>query len=146
MALLSLLPYAPYACAGLALLAAALLCSNSILRKRLKAAQRASPADGALEKEFRLERFDVLWYPRVSYSPVSKTVAKARAGLPHCKSCVLPLSVSPSDGKWACSRCRTAYATTLADLAVVDSIEREALRYFLERNKDYQVTSAAGRA
>ena len=113
------------------------------LKKCLDALQRAPVVQ---EREYRVERFDVLWYPVVSFSPASKTVSGARAGLPHCKSCVLPLGSGGSDGGWVCPRCKTAYPASLADLAVVDTVGREALRYFLERDKDYKVTAGASRA
>ena len=89
------------------------------------------------KQEYRLERFDLVWFPTVSFSPSEKTVLNAAPGLPHCRKCLLPLS--QDRGEWACRQCAARFPDSLADLAVTDQITKQALQWFLERHPGYRV-------
>ena len=41
--------------------------------------------------EYRLERYELLWYPTVTVSPQEKTILSAAPGLPHCRHLPAPV-------------------------------------------------------
>ncbi len=97
-----------------------------------------SSAPGADESwETRIERLEVLWYPVIHFSAAAKRVVKTVPGVPHCKACVLPLTLKDGKG-WVCPRCDNHFAESLVDVSILDMIGKQALRYFLERHKEYQ--------
>lgn len=134
------------ACAALAALAAGLLVWALALR-RARASARADSAARErelaelkarpLEVEYRIERFDVLWYPVVTADPAARRVLKTLAGSPHCARCSVRLKSTGAERGWACPECGFHVAAALADLQVTDTVAQEALRYFLQRRKDY---------
>ena len=85
-----------------------------------------------------MERFEVLWFPTVTALPVVKEIQQVAAGLPHCKTCVEPLSLSGGQNEWACRRCGARFPATLADLFVTDTLAKDALKFFQERHADYK--------
>lgn len=86
--------------------------------------------------EYRLERFDLIWYPVVSYQEKDKVLARASPGVPFCRKCVKPLA--PDDEGWKCPGCGARSPDSIADTAATDSIVREAIRCFLQRRPDYR--------
>ncbi|MFH1723098.1 MAG: hypothetical protein ABII00_00600 [Elusimicrobiota bacterium] len=97
------------------------------------AALRAKP----VEREFRIERYDVLWFPVVTSSPAEKKVLGVKSGLPHCKKCALPLKAATGSEAWSCSACGAQSPASVTDLYVSDSIAKLALQYFQQRHSDY---------
>lgn len=91
--------------------------------------------------EYRLERFDVLWFASVTALPASREVARVVAGLPHCPSCVVPLAKSAKGEGWSCPRCEFATTAALEDVALMDVIEKQALRHFKERHPDFRTAA-----
>jgi hypothetical protein len=119
-----------------------LLIAETARRRKLAARVQTLEAAVALleggpkSAEFRVDRYDLLWYPKVEFSEKDKTFGKIAAGIPHCKKCVLPLKL---DGKeWVCSGCSQRRPESVADIMVMDSITKEATAFFLERHKDFR--------
>ncbi len=117
--------------------------SSSRLRRRLLEVEeevvRLRAAGKAPEvREYRVERFDVLWFPQVSYRSASKEVLAVGPGVPHCKACVEPLKSSGGRSEWACSRCGASFAESIVDLSSMDIVAGEALKWFLERFKGFR--------
>lgn len=137
---------AAVAAGAFALVAFALYIREASARKRAEA--RLAPIEAELQAlknrsekhEFRIERFDLVWYPVVTVDPNAKTIQSAAPGVPHCKACILPLVLEKD--AWACRQCGTKHAASLADLAVTDQIVRTALQYFQERHPGYRVAKA----
>ena len=141
------LPLTPHeralAAAVLGLLLALLLQTwrASRLRSRLAglAAELKGLREGPQKAESRIDRYDLLWFPTVAYLPAAKEIAAVSPGLPHCRACVVPLSLSA--GQWTCPQCGAKHPESVADLAVLDGISKEAVRLFLERNKGYRLAA-----
>ena len=89
--------------------------------------------------EYRIERYELLWFPVVTASPQSQEVLSVVCGLPHCRSCLRPLTVSRETGDWLCAECQQRYPASLSDTMVTDGIEKDAVKYFLDRNKSYRI-------
>lgn len=108
------------------------------LRKRLAEleGQKQAVANGTKESEYRIERYDVLWFPAVVSSPTQKKVVQVKTGVPHCMACVLPLTMK-GDSSWSCAKCAKRFQSSLIDVMVTDSINSQAVKYFLDRNKGY---------
>lgn len=83
--------------------------------------------------EYRLERFDVLWFPVVTYAPETGEVLQVVAGVPHCPRCAKPLKAPPGDGEWSCPSCGARRPASVTDLTVADSVAKQAREYFLQR-------------
>ncbi|MBI4349544.1 MAG: hypothetical protein HY553_22100 [Elusimicrobia bacterium] len=130
----------PWGIAGLSAVAAAAYAfaySRACRRAAQLEVESARLREEPKTNEYRLERFDLVWYPAVTYAERDKLVVKAASGVPHCKACVAPLS---SSGKgWKCPGCQTMRPETIADTAATDSVMKEALRFFLQRRADYRV-------
>lgn len=87
--------------------------------------------------EFRIERFDLLWFPVVTASVQEMMITAVNPGVPHCGKCAVPLGI---DGKeWACARCGARHPETLSDTMVLDTISQLAVKYFQERRPGYRV-------
>ena len=114
-------------------------------RGRRKAQAERDAALGELQalrsrpgkQEFRLDRYELLWFPVVTFSEQDKTILSAAPGVPHCRSCLIPLALNHES--WDCRQCGKRNAASLADTAVTDSIVNEALRYFSERHPGYSI-------
>lgn len=142
------LPFLPAATA--ALLAIGFLVLYLVEKRRagaLAAQLRESQALAASFKtapqtfEYRVERFELIWYPLLTVSPAERAITAAAAGLPHCRNCAVAFK---SEGKdWACPKCNDRRPETVADTMVVDSVIKEAVKFFLDRHPDYR--SALGR-
>ena len=118
----------------------------SLLETRLEALRKDNEKlrSGPQTWEYRIERFDVVWFPMLTTAPATREITQLNAGLPHCPSCVRPLGISGHDGEWACSKCQAKFAGSLADLAVTDVVNKQALRYFQERHPDYTPGKGVG--
>lgn len=90
--------------------------------------------------EFRVERFELLWFPNVSVSDQERVILGVSAGVPHCRPCLLPLSLDR--GQWACRQCAARHPESLGDLMVIDSISKQALAWFQERHPGYRIAKA----
>lgn len=88
------------------------------------------------EQEFRLEQYELLWFPTMTYSEKEKKILKAVVGVPHCIKCCVPIKVMDQK-EWHCPRCEKRYPASVTDLTVMDSIEALARKYFVERHPDY---------
>src|SRR5436309_2777310 len=64
--------------------------------------------------EYRIERYELLWFPLVAASREAREVLTVVCGLPHCKTCVRPLSVSRETADWVCAECRRRYPSSLS--------------------------------
>lgn len=129
----------PWAVAGLSAVAAAsfaVACSRAHQRGRELEGELATLRETPKTNEYRLERFDLVWYPAVTYAEKDKLVTKASPGVPHCKTCVVPLA--SSGGGWKCPGCRTVRPDSIADTAATDSVVKEAMRFFLQRRADFR--------
>ena len=113
---------------------------------RLRRALRRAAALEAGDKtvEYRIERFDILWYPVLTASPASKTVVSVKAGLPHCRKCLQALKLAEEE--WACAKCGTKYPEAVADIASLDAVAKTATGYFLERHPGYHAAAPAAKA
>lgn len=89
--------------------------------------------------EFSAERFDVVWFPSITTSPASKEVTQVSAGVPHCKACLVPLSILSDKDHSECPRCNSKFASSFANLMVLDSITKLALQYFQSKHPGYKV-------
>jgi len=85
------------------------------------------------EHEYRIEQFDVLWFPTVIFEKGSSAEATAKSGLPHCRKCVTPLKAGDAGEEWACPGCGFKCPASVTDLTVMGTIEKTALQYFCER-------------
>jgi hypothetical protein len=94
------------------------------------AAQRSAP----LEREYRIELFDLAWFPLVKVDPIKNSVLEVQAGLPHCRACVTPLKPAQGSSEWACPKCGARRPSTVADLAVIDDVKKSALALFRQRH------------
>ena len=132
---------AVFASGGLALLLFILYVRERALRSRLEA-RIQQPQEGLSRPETweaRIDRLDVLWFPIVTYSSAAKKVTKTAPGVPYCKNCVEPLSLSKGNGGgWMCPQCKAAFPESLADVSIGDMVTKQALKQFLERRKDYR--------
>lgn len=90
--------------------------------------------------ETRIERLEVLWYPVVQYLPGQKKVIKTVPGVPHCKKCAAPLSLSKEGKGWVCPQCGDHFVESLVDVSILDIVAKQALKYFLERHKEYRAS------
>jgi hypothetical protein len=105
---------------------------RSLLQKQLAQAQRERDAlrEKASKREYRMERFEALWFPTVTLGPDGGAVSAA-AGLPHCKACAVPLKLGA--GEWACPGCGRKLPESLADTQVTDSVAKQALEWHRQR-------------
>jgi hypothetical protein len=114
-------------------------------RARRKAQTERDEALGELQalrskpgkQEFRLERFELLWFPVVTFSEKDRSILSAAPGVPHCRACLIPLALNHES--WDCRQCGGRHAASLADTAVTDAIVNEALRFFSERHPGYSI-------
>ena len=138
---------APPLLAGLLLLVvaiAAALCLWAAARRR-KAEAALATAQAELQalrskpsqQEFRMERFELIWYPVITYSASDQAILSAAPGVPHCRACILPLVLER--GEWLCRQCASKHPESLADMLVTDSIVAQALKYFQERHPGYRI-------
>ena len=88
-------------------------------------------------QEYRLERYDLVWYPAITYSPPDLAILSAAPGVPHCRACIVPLVLER--GEWLCRQCAAKHPESLADLTVTDSIVNQALKWFQERHPGYRI-------
>ncbi|MBI4377251.1 MAG: hypothetical protein HY549_12475 [Elusimicrobia bacterium] len=91
----------------------------------------------AQTREFRIERFDLIWYPTVTYLPHSKRIVSIVPGAPHCRSCFAALSLKGEF--WSCPSCGRQSPGSLGDLMVMDAITKETLKHFQERMRGYDL-------
>ncbi len=117
--------------------------SASRLRRRLleveEEAVRLRAAGKAPEvREYRVERFDVLWFAQVTFRSAAREVTSVAPGVPHCKACVEPLTSAGGRSAWTCARCGASFAESIVDLSSMDIVAGEALKWFLERFKGYR--------
>jgi hypothetical protein len=115
----------------------------------LKRAQRAEELRAKAEKalrdsknqperaEFRIERFDLLWYPVVSASLETMRIDSVVVGVPHCGKCAVPLGLAGKE--WACARCSARHPESVTDTMATDSVAQQAVKYFQERRPGYRV-------
>lgn len=133
---------AALALAVLALLAAYLRERRGALRLRSKWAaldeELRALKSRPERQEFRIERFDLLWYPAVTFSPGSQEIVAVSPGVPHCRACVAPLALN--SGQWACAQCGARHPESLGDLMVIDSVTQQALKHFEERHKGFRLS------
>lgn len=128
--------------------AAAVLAAAAYIKERLArvaARRRADTLEGELKAlksrpekhEFRLERFELLWFPTVTASPQDKLIQSVAPGVPHCKACLLPLSLEKNE--WRCRQCSAIFPESLGDVQVTDSISNQALQWFQQRHPGYRL-------
>lgn len=96
---------------------------------------------GPETREYRIERFDVLWFPTVTFRSAAREADSCAAGVPHCKACVEPLTSSGGRSAWGCPKCAAQFPESLVDLATTDMVAGEAMKWFLERNKGFRARS-----
>jgi len=131
--------------------AAALVAAAGYIKERLArgaAESRAATLDGELKAlrsrpekhEFRVERFELLWFPTVTVSPREKTIQAVAPGVPHCKACLLPLALEKD--QWRCRQCSALHPESLGDVQVTDSISSQALQWFQQRHPGYRVAKS----
>ena len=127
-----------------ALFAAAFFRGRS-LRRRLM--ERLGELDGELNRarsaprvwEYRLERYDVLWFATVAAARAAREIVSTSPGVPHCRKCVLALAGVEGKSEWRCPGCQEIHPGTLSDLAVIDTVIALALELFRENHKDYRL-------
>lgn len=83
--------------------------------------------------EHRLERFSLLWFPRVSVR--GDFIEEVKVGLPHCPDCVAPLKMQGPPEEWVCLDCQKRFPGTVADTLVMDSIAQQAVKELSQRRK-----------
>lgn len=89
-----------------------------------------------LEKEYRFEQYELLWFPVVTYEPAEKRILKVAAGLPHCPACTTSMK-GLDDKEWKCSQCDRRCPASVTDLTVMDSVEKKIREYFIARHPEY---------
>lgn len=112
---------------------------------RLRSERRAVTLEAELKAlksrpekhEFRVERFELLWFPTVTASPQDQTISSVAPGVPHCKPCLMPLALER--GQWRCRQCAALHPESLGDVQVTDSITSQALQWFQQRHPGYRV-------
>lgn len=87
--------------------------------------------------EFRIERFDLIWYPTVTASIQTMEVTNVAVGVPHCGKCAVPLGLDKNE--WVCARCNARHPESIADSMVTDTVSKQAIQYFKERRPGYKV-------
>lgn len=113
----------------------------------LAARRRAVALEDELERlrtaprsnEYRVERFDLAWFPTVVYREGEKLVAQVSPGVPYCKGCSKPLAARPGGG-WRCGGCGDQRSDSVADTCATDSVVREGLASFLQRHPEYRLS------
>lgn len=135
-----------YAAAGLAAAAAVLfvaVLSAGRRSRRLGAelarlrAELEGLRNAPRDWECQIERFDVAWFPILTLLPAAREISRVTVGLPHCRSCGLPLSQAMDGGAWRCSACDFKSAADLAQVSVLDTVSQHALRMFRSRHPEY---------
>lgn len=96
------------------------------------------------DQEYRMERYDVLWFPVVTYKPLEKALTAVQAGSPHCPKCVKPLKAGPGEN-WQCPGCGIQRPSSVVDVVVTDQIAGQAALWFLERHPDHTDPKALSR-
>src|SRR5438105_3461901 len=98
-----------------ALLAGAALALTAVLfvfRSRARAlAQKTAALEAELSRlrsapafwEYRVERFDAVWFPTIAALASEKRVVSASPGVPHCGQCVQPLATTGGLSSWKCA-------------------------------------------
>lgn len=89
--------------------------------------------------EYRLERYELLWYPVVTAAPDSKKIISIAPGIPHCMKCIVPLATHGALAEWECSQCGAKHPESIVDAVVTDGIVNQALGYFKERHQGYDL-------
>lgn len=87
--------------------------------------------EAAKRREYRIERYDALWFATVSEGTKG---LEAAPGRPYCKSCIIPLAAADGRGEWRCPKCQASLPASLGELHVVDSIRKLALAWHAEAN------------
>ena len=123
-----------------AAVAAAAWAARSKALRRAEAAEQSAESLRAAERpnEYRVDRFDLIWFPVVSYLEAEKLVTRASPGVPYCKACVKPLA--SQGGAWRCPGCSDQRPDSVVDTAATDSVMREAVRFFLQRHPDFRLS------
>lgn len=104
--------------------------------------KKLSELENAPEKwETRIDRYELLWFPAVVADRKQRAVTSVAPGIPHCRSCIEPLSLNK--GEWVCAKCGHRSPESIADLMITDQIGKEAVKQFLQRHPGYQ--TALGR-
>lgn len=112
----------------------------AVLARRLAATSQQAPAAPSPQRKFecRLERRGLLWFPVLTADDDVKLVIGVASGLPHCASCVQPLSlVAGLEEQWGCPGCRARHPGQAADLMATDAVLSDCLREFFARHPDY---------
>ncbi len=132
--------------AGLAIVASAMcalwISAKTETRKAVEARRKAEKALRELKEqperaEFRVERFELLWFPVVTASIQTMEITGVNPGLPHCAKDAVPLGLDKNE--WVCARCGSRHPESLADTMVLDTISDLAIKYFQERRPGYRV-------
>ncbi len=136
----------PWALAGLAVVTAgAFAWAHARARRRVAELEAELAAVKAADRsnEYRVDRFDLFWYPSVIYREAEKLLVRASPGVPFCRACVKALASQASQASqgagWKCPGCGALSPESIADTAATDSIMREAVRFFLARRPEYRV-------
>lgn len=134
----------PAAAVGAVLVLAAI----AYLKERLarsKAEARAATLEGELKAlrsrpekhEFRVERFELVWFPTITASAQDQVISAVAPGVPHCRACMLPLVLEHQ--QWRCRQCAAQHPESLGDVQVTDAITNQALQWFQQRHPGYRV-------
>lgn len=85
------------------------------------------------EHEYRIEQYNVLWFPRVKAPAKQGGEPQGKPGVPHCPKCIVPLKAGEAGRDWSCPKCDFHCPASVTDVVVMDSVLEIALRYFKER-------------
>ena len=88
--------------------------------------------------EYRIDRFDAIWFASVAAVPEAKAIIAVSPGVPNCKNCVAPLATTGGRSAWTCPACGKAHADSLVDVTVTDAIVKLALDQFKESHRDFR--------
>lgn len=92
------------------------------------------PPEATVFASGRVEYNGLLWHPVVGVAEDQRLVVSAKAGLPHCRDCDKPLTLSRD---WSCPACGRSASGADADFYSMDHVTVEWLAEFLREHPDH---------
>ena len=78
--------------------------------------------------EYRIEQFDVLWYPTVVYDKKSFAIKEIKVGAPNCLNCGVPLSIGAAE--FSCGKCGFKCPESVVSVSIIDQLSDKTKRFF----------------
>ncbi|MEE8425435.1 MAG: hypothetical protein V3S11_06380 [Elusimicrobiota bacterium] len=89
--------------------------------------------------EYRLEQYDILWYPVLTLNEAQKKILKATAGFPYCKDCGERIKEMDGGVQWGCPKCDFRCAASVTDVVVMDSVNAKVVKFYQQRHPGFEL-------